>query len=92
MALISAPSRSLTDRATLWTLAGCIGPALLLARLGAMDYSRSSDLFHPHGYCYLWIPSLVSTHVVSDALIIVLTSSDAGRDIVLAMPSAPTAA
>jgi len=29
MALISAPSRSLTDRATLWTLAGCIGAALL---------------------------------------------------------------
>ena len=60
MALISAPSRSLTDRATLWTLAGCIGPALLLARLGAMDYAQSSDLFHPHGYCYLWLP-LVET-------------------------------
>ena len=69
MALISAPSRSLTDRATLWTLAGCIGAALLLARLGAMDYAQSNDLFHPHGYCYLWLPSLVSTHVVSDALI-----------------------
>jgi hypothetical protein len=53
MGLISAPSRSLTDRATLWTLAGCIGAALLLARLGAMDYAQSNDLFHPHGYCYL---------------------------------------
>jgi chemotaxis family two-component system response regulator Rcp1 len=47
MALISAPSRQLTDRATLWTLAGCIGSAMLLLRLGAKDYAQSNDLFHP---------------------------------------------
>jgi hypothetical protein len=24
---------------------------------------------HPHGYCYLWDPSLVTLHVTADALI-----------------------
>ena len=40
-------------------------------RLAAIDYSESSALFHlhPHGYCYLWLPSLVSTHVIADLLI-----------------------
>jgi PAS domain S-box-containing protein len=57
------------DNATAWTLAGCIVATALLARLAAIDYSESSSLFHPHGYCYLWLPSLVSTHVISDLLI-----------------------
>ena len=25
--------------------------------------------FMPHGYCYLWTPSLIGLHVVSDSLI-----------------------
>jgi PAS domain S-box-containing protein len=29
----------------------------------------SSDAFMPHGHCYLWTPSLVWLHAVSDALI-----------------------
>ena len=29
----------------------------------------SSDLFMPHGHCYLWKPGLVWLHVVSDGLI-----------------------
>jgi PAS domain S-box-containing protein len=57
------------DSATAWTLAGCIVATALLARLAVIDYSESSDLFHPHGYCYLWLPSLVTTHVISDLLI-----------------------
>jgi PAS domain S-box-containing protein len=57
------------DAATAWTLAGCIVATAMLARLAVIDFSESSGLFHPHGYCYLWLPSLVSTHVVSDLLI-----------------------
>jgi signal transduction histidine kinase/ActR/RegA family two-component response regulator len=30
---------------------------------------RLASGFHPHGYCYLWDPTLVSLHVISDALI-----------------------
>ncbi len=30
---------------------------------------RLVDGFHAHGYCYLWDPTLVSLHVISDALI-----------------------
>jgi len=29
----------------------------------------ASDVFLPHGHCYLWIPELVWLHVISDALI-----------------------
>ncbi len=29
----------------------------------------SSDRFMPHGMCYLWIPELVSLHLISDSLI-----------------------
>jgi PAS domain S-box-containing protein len=57
------------DKATAWTLAGCVIATVMLARLAVIDYSESSGLFHPHGYCYLWLPSLVSTHVISDLLI-----------------------
>jgi PAS domain S-box-containing protein len=57
------------DSATAWTLAGCIVATAMLVRLAVIDYSESSSLFHPHGYCYLWLPSLVSTHVISDLLI-----------------------
>src|SRR3712207_7828736 len=31
--------------------------------------SRSHDGFLPHGFCYLWNPPLVWTHLVSDVLI-----------------------
>jgi signal transduction histidine kinase len=57
------------DSATAWTLAGCTAATLLLVRLAVIDYRDSDRLFHPHGYCYLWLPSLVSTHVISDLLI-----------------------
>jgi PAS domain S-box-containing protein len=57
------------DHATAWTLAGCVIASALLVRLAIMDFSERNALFHPHGFCYLWLPSLVSTHVVSDLLI-----------------------
>jgi len=68
MRLASAGSHGM-DRATAWTLAGGAAATVLLARLALVDYQESSGLFHPHGYCYLWLPSLVSTHVISDLLI-----------------------
>lgn len=33
------------------------------------DIFQRSDSFMPHGHCYLWIPSLLWMHVISDALI-----------------------
>jgi signal transduction histidine kinase/ActR/RegA family two-component response regulator len=51
------------------TLAGLGALAILLTRLALLDYASSSALFHPHGYCYLWQPGLVSAHVISDAVI-----------------------
>jgi hypothetical protein len=48
---------------------GSAAAAAILIRLALFDYSAESRLFHPHGFCYLWIPSLVTTHVVSDLLI-----------------------
>jgi signal transduction histidine kinase len=48
---------------------GSAAAAAILIRLALFDYSAESSLFHPHGFCYLWIPSLVTTHVVSDLLI-----------------------
>ncbi|MBV0882004.1 response regulator [Noviherbaspirillum sp. L7-7A] len=33
------------------------------------EISEKSSAFMPHGHCYLWIPSLLWMHVVSDALI-----------------------
>jgi PAS domain S-box-containing protein len=66
---LATVSSQVVDRATAWTLAGCLSAAVLLVWLGRVDYSESSSFFHPHGYCYLWLPSLVSTHVISDLLI-----------------------
>jgi signal transduction histidine kinase/ActR/RegA family two-component response regulator len=43
--------------------------AAILIRLASYDYGEGSTIFHPHGYCYLWLPSLVAAHVVSDMLI-----------------------
>ena len=47
---------------------GVLGSAAILVRLAMLD-SVQGGLFHPHGYCYLWMPSLVGTHVVADGLI-----------------------
>ena len=47
---------------------GLAGTTAMLVRLAMLDV-RQSGLFHPHGYCYLWMPSLVGTHVLADALI-----------------------
>ena len=66
---LATVSSHLVDRATAWTLAGCLSAAGLLVWLGRADYSESRNLFHGHGYCYLWLPSLVSTHVISDLLL-----------------------
>ncbi|NEX63069.1 ATP-binding protein [Noviherbaspirillum galbum] len=33
------------------------------------DLSARSSSFMPHGHCYLWIPSILWTHVISDLLI-----------------------
>jgi PAS domain S-box-containing protein len=57
------------DHTTAWTLAGCALASALLVRLAVRDFSERNALFHPHGFCYLWLPSLVSAHVVSDLLI-----------------------
>jgi signal transduction histidine kinase len=48
---------------------GSVAIAAILVRLALNDYGVESGLFHPRGYCYVWIPSLVATHVVSDSLI-----------------------
>lgn len=37
--------------------------------MSILDALLSPDGFMPHGHCYLWKPSLVWLHVVSDALI-----------------------
>ena len=37
--------------------------------VGLRDITSANPLFHPHGYCYLWEPSLVWTHVGADVLI-----------------------
>lgn len=37
--------------------------------VGLRDVTSANPLFHPHGYCYLWEPDLVWTHVVADMLI-----------------------
>jgi signal transduction histidine kinase len=37
-----------------------------------MDFLRNllaTEGFHPHGYCYLWRPGLISLHVISDIAI-----------------------
>src|SRR5919197_3227200 len=49
-----------------------LGSAIIgavLVRLAFNDYAGASAFLHPHGYCYLWIPSLVTTHVLSDLFI-----------------------
>lgn len=33
------------------------------------DFFEKTNSFIPHGHCYLWIPSLLWLHVISDALI-----------------------
>jgi signal transduction histidine kinase len=37
--------------------------------VGLRDVTSANPLFHPHGYCYLWEPALVWTHVGADMLI-----------------------
>ncbi|AZU05377.1 histidine kinase [Glycocaulis alkaliphilus] len=37
--------------------------------MGSMTHSLSTHGFMPHGMCYLWEPSILWTHVLSDALI-----------------------
>jgi signal transduction histidine kinase len=51
------------------TALGLMTLAAVLLRLAFFDYSPGSELFHPHGYCYLWQPDLVAAHVVADGLI-----------------------
>src|SRR6266542_453046 len=46
-----------------------VAGAALLWRLASLDFINRNPLFHPHGYCYLWMPDLVASHVISDALI-----------------------
>jgi len=56
-------------RAQVVSVAALAALAALLTRLALLDHGPSSELFHPHGYCYLWQPGLVAAHVISDALI-----------------------
>jgi two-component sensor histidine kinase len=58
---------SSAKKSVLWSM-GAVSAAGL-AWLGSRDFSGSNGLFHPHGYCYLWMADLVGAHVVSDALI-----------------------
>jgi signal transduction histidine kinase/ActR/RegA family two-component response regulator len=51
------------------TAFGVAAVGAILVRLALHDFRNESGLFHPHGYCYLWMPSLVATHVISDSLI-----------------------
>ena len=51
------------------TALGLTTLAAVLVRLALYDYSPGSEMFHPHGYCYLWEPKLVGAHVISDGLI-----------------------
>ncbi|MGY6663019.1 MAG: sensor histidine kinase [Glycocaulis sp.] len=37
--------------------------------MGSMTHSLSTHGFMPHGMCYLWEPSILWTHVLSDAVI-----------------------
>jgi signal transduction histidine kinase/CheY-like chemotaxis protein len=48
---------------------GSAAVVAILVRVAMNDYGAGSGLLHPHGYCYLWLPSLVATHAVSDSLI-----------------------
>ena len=56
-------------RVHLLTVLGLAAFAAVLVRLAFFDYSPGSEMFHPHGYCYLWQPDLVAAHVISDGLI-----------------------
>jgi signal transduction histidine kinase/DNA-binding NarL/FixJ family response regulator len=47
---------------------GVVGTLGFVA-LASRDVLNANPLFHPHGYCYLWLPRLVGAHVISDALI-----------------------
>ncbi len=42
--------------------------ASVVVWIGSLD-ADPNPLFHPHGYCYLWQPSLVAAHVSSDLAI-----------------------
>jgi hypothetical protein len=66
MAILSRPDLT---RVRLLTAIGLLTVGALLARVAFFDYSPGSELFHPHGYCYLWQPDLVGAHVISDGLI-----------------------
>ena len=41
----------------------------LLALFPLLLRSRTEGMLHPHGYCYVWDPALVWSHVSADALI-----------------------
>jgi signal transduction histidine kinase len=65
------PLLSSRDRTRLNMLFGLGAGAfiLVLGRLALFDFAPRSNLFHPHGFCYLWQSDLVTLHVVSDMLI-----------------------
>lgn len=46
-----------------------VGAGLLLIWPGLLNNLLSSDGFMSHGYCYMWMPSLVRLHVLSDSVI-----------------------
>ena len=59
-----------------WVIGGSVG--LLLPALGLFSCVRAGGVaawtaksadFMPHGYCYMWDPSIVWLHVISDGLI-----------------------
>jgi PAS domain S-box-containing protein len=58
-------SRSSRTRGAIFLLVSA-GAFLII---GGRDVTSADPFFHPHGYCYLWQPGLVWTHVTADMLI-----------------------
>ena len=57
------------NRVSLLLALGGATLAALLVRLALYDYHEQSAFMHGHGYCYLWVPSLVAAHMLSDLAI-----------------------
>ena len=56
-------------RAPARTVLAALGALLALAFVAIALRDRAPNAFHPHGYCYLWDPTLVGLLVTSDTAI-----------------------
>jgi PAS domain S-box-containing protein len=71
---MAAPSNSTSWQVALpaprivrWSLFACAVATVLV--IGAMARDFQSNAFHPHGYCFLWQPTLVGLYVGADLTI-----------------------